>query len=282
MTTALEKCLLCESEDCVQTATVPPGYHVWHCSSCGFDWIDRKDIEELVSPELYQNYGYNQGIHDSFERMRATYLAGFRDRVLAYFPAEDIGNLEFLDIGCANGEYLATALELGMASVAGVEIDQTAANHARTYGTVVESTEQFDTQFDIVQIKNVLTNIPDFQSFLTDCLRCLKPDGMLFIDVLNHAGLTSMVRKARHRLGSQKPRYGSLRPPNVINGFSEGNLLMLLEAHDLQPLRIRRDYLGSKNVPYDNARAVKLVGMVGHAIGRGTMLIADARNGQAV
>lgn len=270
-------CLLCAAPDCRRVTTVPPGYRVWHCSCCEFEWIDREDLQNTDSSTLYQDYPYNARIHSSFARMRAIYLLGFQERVLRYYAVEDLGRLEFLDIGCANGEYLMTALDLGLARVAGVEIDHTAANHARQFGDIVDNVRWLDGQFDIVQIKNVITNIQDFAGFLDDCLLCLKSNGMLFLDVVNQYSLTALARKARHLLGSKASRYGRLRPPFVINGFSRASVVFLLKQRSLYPLSVRMSYLGSREVPYADVPLVKWAGMVGKALGMGTMTLVDAR-----
>ena len=209
--------------------------------------------------------------------MHRLYQSGFRTRVLCHYLETDLKNLSFLDIGCANGEYLAVASELGFGNVAGVEIDRIAVGYASQFGQVVENVKSLDTEFDVVQIKNVLTNIANLHEFLNDCLSRLKPGGILFLDVLNHAGLTSGLRKVRHRLGDKALRYGSLRPPAVINGFNKKSIVLLLREHGLQSLDVRDSYLGSTQVPYADVRLLKLVGMAGHALGMGTMLLVDAK-----
>ncbi len=95
------------------------------------------------------------------------------------------------------------------------------------------------------------------------------------MDVLNHAGLTSGLRKVRHRLGDKALRYGSPRPPAVINGFNKKSIVLLLNG--LQSLDVRDSYLGSTQVPYADVGPLKLVGMAGHALGMGTMLLVDAK-----
>jgi SAM-dependent methyltransferase len=252
---------------------------VWHCHKCAFDWVDRTDLQETESPALYQDYSYNQSIHDTFLGMREHYRAGLLSRIERYYSKDDIRQLTFLDVGCANGEYMATALDLGMASMTGVEIDQTAARNARQYGTVVEDVNLLQTHFDVVQIKNVLTNIPDFAGFLNDCVAHLKPTGVLFLDVLNPVGLTSTVRKIRFALKRDLPRYGILRPPHVINAFSEENIVTLLQARNLQLLCARQGYYGSNQVPYGKVTAATLPGLVGYSFRRGSMLLFDARKG---
>lgn len=181
-------------------------------------------------------------------------------------------------IGKVFGRYRVSSVDLGLAPVAGVEIHQTAASHAQQFGIVVNDVRLLDNRFDIVQIKNVIINIQAFAEFLDDCLSCLKPGGVLFLDVLNQSSLTSLVRKVGQLLRFKASRYGSLRPPFVINGFSKENTLLFLENHGLYPLSVRTSYLGSREVPcFADAHRAKYVGMVGKALGMGTMILIDAR-----
>ncbi len=171
--------------------------------------MDRQDIAENEQPS-YENYGYNQSLMTHFDKMKPLYVKGFRRRLARTLGTAQLEERSFLDVGCANGEYLWVARHLGFGRVDGVEIDTAARTRAAAYGTVVDNVEKQTELYDVIQIKNVIANIPDFITFVRGYLNHLKPEGWLFLDVLNQDGLTSRLRI----LSKAQGRYGSLRPPS--------------------------------------------------------------------
>lgn len=254
------------------------GLHAWHCSICGFVWIDRADLAASAMPPCYQGYPYNQVLQKQFDRMKPRYVTGLLLRVGQAFGERSLRDCAFLDVGCANGEYIWAAREIGFGGVAGVEIDTAAADRARAFGQVWGDISHAPASaFDVVQIKNVLTNIPDPGSFLALCLRALKPGGVLWLDVLNWAGLTCLLRRVASRIQERPGRAGVLRPPYVISAFGGRTLRRLLERSGLRIEKIRTTYLGHNQLPYAPLSGAGYVGFVGWLIGRGAVLVSDSR-----
>jgi SAM-dependent methyltransferase len=240
---------------------------IYACRRHGrFEWFDRERLAGFDGSRIYDAYPYNLSVERDFARMRPLYLKGLRRRVLRY--ADSPSGLGFLDVGCANGEYLDCARELGMTPVAGVEIDAAAARKAGRFGAVAARVEDVPGSFDVVQCKNVLSNIAEFRSFLGAMLRALKPGGILFLDVLNEFGLTAWAKKAAGRPGI-------LRPPFVINGFSKKALRELVKAHGARVQRLETTYVGTIFLPYRRSAALTIRGLLGKAFGAGTMILAD-------
>ncbi len=275
------ECPVCGADGQVLPKTIGKGYVAIECAECGFTWISRESIKKVAVEPVYDNYEYNENLTRQYERMTEKYLQGFRRR-LAGSPVlsrRAPKELSFLDVGCANGEYLRTAIAAGIGEVSGVEIDQAALRRASRYADVVKSAADLgDKKFDLIQIKNVISNIDDFLGFLDDYVKRLKPSGVLWLDVLNQRSLLALLRNVVKPDFVRSGRFGPLRPPYVINGFTTRSLRALAEKEELVVDRLETSYLGSAFVPYSPpgvfAQAIRVSSS---KIGMGSMLIADLR-----
>ena len=236
----------------------------------GFEWFSRESLDDIDLIAIYQSYGYNRSVRRDFARMKPAYIRGLRRRVLKYHPRTE--GLSFLDVGCANGEFLEAALALGMGPVDGVEVDEEAKTRATAYGRVYSSMDELHGQYDIVQCKNVLSNIPDFQVFFERLLETTKPGGVMFLDVLNQFGFVSRVNKLRG-----KP--GSLRPPFVINGFSKRAVTGLAGRNGARLAWMGTTYVGSDLLPYRKNPGLVLRGRITRIMGAASMIAADIVRG---
>jgi 2-polyprenyl-3-methyl-5-hydroxy-6-metoxy-1,4-benzoquinol methylase len=278
MMIATTNCLLCSSNNIQKCTTVGAFFQVWRCGECTFTWVDRNDLAKPEATADYQEYDYNQNMRNSFEPMKPLYVKGLQQRIYRTLGDRALKNCAFLDVGCANGEYLWTAKSMGFGTVAGVEIDDSAAKLASVYGEVTDDVGKFSpSTFDVVHIKNVLSNIPNFVDFLTSCLKVLKPDGFLLLDVLNQDSLTALLRNNLARDYQKTGRYGPLRPPYVINGFNQASIKELYRRLGLTPTGISTSYMGTHLVPYAPNLLVQILGFTGSLFGKGSMLITEAK-----
>jgi SAM-dependent methyltransferase len=233
-----------------------------------FQWFDRAQMKNLDLLDIYHSYPYSEAIADDFRVMRPLYIKGLERRIRRHFP--EAAGLRFLDVGCANGEYLDSARELGMTGITGVEVDEAARDKASRFGRVVPSLFDLEEGFDVVQCKNVLSNIQDFQPFFAKMLRLLRPDGVLFFDVLNQYSLIASVKRM-----SGKP--GILRPPFVINGFSKKSVSMLAGKHNARILSLGTTYCGSALLPYRKNLSLTIRGILSRLLGAASMITADIK-----
>jgi 2-polyprenyl-3-methyl-5-hydroxy-6-metoxy-1,4-benzoquinol methylase len=101
-----------------------------------------------------------------------------------YLPKlADQGRL--LDVGCGSGDGLVFMSRQGW-RVEGVEIDPEAVAVARSKGLVIHSgtlkDQQFpDDQFDAVTMSHVIEHVHDPIALISECMRILKPNGMLVV-----------------------------------------------------------------------------------------------------
>jgi SAM-dependent methyltransferase len=268
-----ESCPLCAGQTARLETTLEGPFRLWRCQSCRFMWIDRGDLAQSSVKAVYDDYAYNHNLAEKFERTRGSYLRGLEDRVLRNTLPSQRG--AFLDVGCANGEYLWAAKEMGFRRVAGVEIDRVAAARARAYGDVVSSLDDLPSEaFEVVQVKNVISNIPDAARFVGSAVRVLRPGGLLLLDVLNERGLTARLRKS---LPSPIRMYGIFRPPYVINGFSTYPLKYLITKLDLRLARLFTAGPGSVHIPYCKGGLRSVAGGCATLLGMGSMLLSECR-----
>jgi len=136
---------------------------------------------------------------------------------------------------------------------------------------VVSDISAVNSSFDIIQCKNVIGNVLLFQDLLRQMLARLKPDGVLFLDVLNNYGLTSFFKRLRGRPGM-------LKPPYIINGFSKESLTWLVQETDAEVIKMDTDYCGSDMVPYRWKLRLFLSGQIAAAMQAGVMILMDIRS----
>ena len=240
---------------------------VFRCGRHGaFEWFDRAALNNVDLIAAYQSYPYNRSLGHDFERMKPAYVRGLLRRVLDFHPKAE--GLSFLDVGCANGEYLEAARALGMSPVDGVEIDKEARDKASAWGKIYSNMNELQGRYDVVQCKNVLSNISDPAGFFAGLLDSMKPGGVLFLDVLNQFSLVASIKKAMKRPGI-------LRPPFVINGFSKMSVAELVKRKKARVARMSTTYAGSDLLPY--RRSVWLVarGWSTKMIGAASMIATE-------
>jgi 2-polyprenyl-3-methyl-5-hydroxy-6-metoxy-1,4-benzoquinol methylase len=101
-----------------------------------------------------------------------------------YLPKlADEGRL--LDVGCGSGNGLVFMSRLGW-RVEGVEVDPQAVAVARSKGLIIHSgalkDQRFpDSQFDAITMSHVVEHVHDPIALMSECMRILKPNGMLVI-----------------------------------------------------------------------------------------------------
>ena len=261
-----QKCPLCGK----QTTTSKKYNGIYKCSyqHGKFEWFDRTQLEGLDPSDIFNSLPYSIQIKNDYNVMRGKYLRGLKNRILQFYPKTS--GISFLDVGCANGEYLSCAIELGMHPVMGVEIDQTAISNAVKVAPILSNISEVDASFDIILCKNVMGNVDAFQNLLKQLLSLLNPGGVLFLDVLNNYGLTALFKRWRG-----KP--GMLNPPYIINGFSKEAIFWLVQKNNAEVVKMDTAYCGSDMVPYRWKLRLFLTGKVAVAAKAGVMILSDVK-----
>lgn len=174
--------------------------------------------------EWAKRFGYPQGGTSSLlvrVLAGAPWVRAAAARTVRSIPAPTPDS-RLLDVGCANGEYLLQMRALGW-QVEGIETDPVARSHAEDAGIplrdgLLDSSVKGDA-FDAVTLGHVIEHVHDPAAFLTQCLRVLRPGGMLWLATPNvdAAGMREFG-----------PGYVQLDPPRHLTLFTRPAMRSLL------------------------------------------------------
>ncbi len=133
-------------------------------------------------------------------KMNPTRLAFIRDNVVDHFSKnEDDLNvykgLSFLDIGCGGGLVCEPLARLG-GDITGVDADEQAIKVAQEHAsqqklnvtylnTTAEHLVSEKKAFDVVSALEIIEHVDNRDEFLKNCLKLVKPNGLLIISTLN-------------------------------------------------------------------------------------------------
>ncbi|MBM4128150.1 MAG: class I SAM-dependent methyltransferase, partial [Nitrospira sp.] len=204
----------------------PGSWNLHRCANadCGFVRIDPMPDAATLA-KAYQTYYTHtpsseaSGLRHLYHRARNSYIRqrfGYPatecnvfiraiGRLMAIVPHRRIGmeamamwlpwqpGGKLLEIGCGNGDRLALFRDLGW-TVTGVEPDAGAAKLASARGLDVLSGELSSLEFpagsfDAILMSHVIEHVPDPQETIRECLRLLRPQGMLIMLTPNTGSL---------------------------------------------------------------------------------------------
>ena len=140
----------------------------------------------------------------------------WRKRVDDLFLDEPIPGSRLLDIGCGKGDYLARMRGRGW-EVEGLEVDSEAVDNARArHGLTIhhgalETLGLPDNSFDAVTANHVIEHVHEPIALIRECLRVLKPGGVLVLATPN-------INSDAHRVFGRI--WTHLDPPRHLHLFS--------------------------------------------------------------
>lgn len=150
---------------------------VVRCNKCGLAYTNPRPLKSWVlKNRTWQQHHYSEDYQ---------IFKGTVDLIKIYKP-----NGLLLDVGCGNGLLLNTAKKEGF-DVIGIETNVEIAEFVKNnYNIRVEEHSLEDIKFendtfDIITLFDVLEHLPDPMRTLSECYRISKPDGLLFLKVLN-------------------------------------------------------------------------------------------------
>ena len=208
------------------------GYTIVKCAACSFVFVQ----EKLSDSDLAQIYGPQDpdSVYDdpaNIDNLNFYYLL-LKDRIEKRVPAGRI-----LDVGCSEGQFLETmsgwdcyGTELARKSYL-VACEKFGSD--RVIPATISDTKFADQFFDVIALQDVFDHMPDPLAALRDCLRLLRPGGLLVIKVHNIACLYARLTG---------PRFYAIIPPYHLSYFSPQTLRLALEktgfefsAHEFLP-----------------------------------------------
>lgn len=170
-------------------------YRMVRCAGCG---LVRSDpvADASVLAELYteSTFDYDEEV----DNLKATY-----GRYLRLLERHGVQKDALLEIGCGNGFVLEEALAQGYRTVQGVEPSTAAVAKAspqvrpHLVCDIMRPGLFAPDQFDVVTFFQVFDHLPDPGAVLDECLRVLKPGGLILC--LNHNVEAVSARLLRER-----------------------------------------------------------------------------------
>jgi len=205
-----------------------------------------KCIETISSAHLIELYksSYNVDVEDHFKGIESIYKYKCLDTGLDFFVPSSVAGTEelyeslqefewfykenkweyekatrfvkpgykVLDVGCGHGHFLNICNDLGAESF-GLEFNERAVLAATNNGLNVfqESIESHSSKskekYDLVCTFQVLEHVTDINSFLTSCLKVVKPGGLFLVGVPNN---DSFLKFAKTNCLNMPPHHMSL------------------------------------------------------------------------
>lgn len=187
------------------------------------------------------------------DRACAAVVKGFAHRRVAIDEAHrclPLPPASVLDYGCGNGDFLTLAARLGH-QVTGVDFDADALAQARGRGLCVYLPEELAAlptppRFDYISASHVVEHVPDPAALLCRFARCLKPGGMVFLEMPN-AQAAGLAQHGRFWRGLEAPRHFSLP--------SEQGLRLALERAGLGQMTFGQRAFGRAYMDAASAKA---------------------------
>lgn len=223
----IDKCKFCTSERHFLINSDNNFSH-YQCKSCLH--VDVFPMPSLKELDDYYNKEYDYTKPPTIDLDKRHFF------VAKYFE-KTIRNIRILDIGCANGDFLAGLRQLGFNDLSGVELNKEMAEIAKTRGINVFNgmfnSETFKNQeFDFINLGDVIEHVPDPKILLRDLSNLLAPEGICFISTPNVDNFFSKATFTLFRMFGVP--WSSIDPPAHINLFTHKSLLLLLSDLSLE------------------------------------------------
>ena len=221
------------------------------CNQCGSLYLFRRLREEYISLAYRGYYTHNDL---NFENYSGKFLI---KKIVKYFSkpknnkninkkikyflchnfpplknflsakSRNIGELKpgtALDFGCGNGDFMKLAQDIGW-NVKGYDLDSDAIVSAKKYGLnadfggIEHLVNEKNESYDLITLSHVIEHVYDAEFLLSECMRILKPYGVLWMETPNSKSFGRTIYGKYWR---------GLEPPRHIVLFNHSSLELLL------------------------------------------------------
>jgi len=220
------KCQCCLSS--LRSFGEKKGFQLVKCENCGFITTDPlptlDEVKAVYSKQYFVKDGSEQkgfGYQDVFSiewNEGQKQVSKLRIRIIRDLLGKQ-GSI--LDVGCANGIFLGTAIEKGW-NGGGVEINQDMREVAAKIcpkGEIFPSIEEASGSYDVITMWEYLEHMRQPEDTLKNVQRLLKPQGILCLSFPNIESRTSYQKKIN---------WEHVCPPEHLHYWTERNISMFL------------------------------------------------------
>lgn len=193
------------------------------CMNCFYVFASPvPDIEEIKT--FYKKYTTHESYDPSFFSKVVSVLSlRFRKKYIRkLFGNEKVEELNILDFGTGNGEFLSVLSGLGVCNVYGYDFDQQAVDYAIKKGFKCYSNleDVKNIKFDYIFMNHVVEHLADPKLIVSNLISMLAVNGKIVIRTPNTTSLLAVVFKERWR-GWETPRHLALFNKNSLCLFDE-------------------------------------------------------------
>lgn len=279
-------CVLCGSTE-APVVRAKGSLTVLRCKSCGRQ--QARQVETNISNDAVATDPGHFGMLIEREAELSMANAVLFDRRVARFnQVYGFHPTNWLEVGPGAGLFGDAVVRSG-GSWLGVEIDGPMATRMQQAGRNVLHADFVHTDtgvflgadskgFDAVYSSQVLEHVPDPLRFLRNALQCLRPGGILHLDVPNGDGLTSWVRAHNPAAAG----IGEIVPPHHLIAFTSQSLRMGLDRAGfseviVEPYGYDDPVFGVAHGLIKRRARLKMVWKAAALVGAGGNLVALAR-----
>lgn len=239
---SLQTCPLCDSPN-YTIAWEHAGRQFGACDACGLAFVRPFEAgaatEVGAAPSSITKASYVAMMKENPQQREAAAHDRAARRLQVYKSVLGRTPANICEIGAGDGAYSAAYAALGV-SYKGFDINPDLVEQAQALGRSVfcggpETVLGLGLRFDVVFCSQVLEHILAPKPFLCVVRQILSEDGVLHLDVPNHDGLSSRLR----RLYPRKGEWGFLQPPHHQIAYTAKTLAALLNITGFRPLWIR-------------------------------------------
>jgi 2-polyprenyl-3-methyl-5-hydroxy-6-metoxy-1,4-benzoquinol methylase len=255
-----QSCLICSSSSYFLVKQFSDGVIVGRCEDCGFLYTPQR----LAHPEAL----FADSTLEALRIFHAPLVSGdfqhYRRRAyrdyLALIGRHGTGR-RLLDVGCADGFFLAEARQSGFTTM-GVEPSSGMAAFAREELKLdvrdgrADQVDLDGAEFDVITMTDSLEYLPDPRGDLRRLTNHLAPTGLLFLKVPNgeYFELRNRLERLRGRREGGRPG-GAFTPSLRVAHYTLATLRTLFEELEMTPIHV------GAFPPIDSAGWVALTGL---------------------
>lgn len=212
------------------------GFHFEECGECGTLFINPRPTPEVL--DFYygtsENYKYwSSVIFPASEKTRRERIFRPRvDRVLSFCDRFGVGRGTFLEVGAGFGTFCEELRERGVFDrIIAVEPTPDLVRSCRSRGLevfadTIERVNLPEESVDVVASFEVVEHLFRPEEFVSQCIRFLKPGGVVFLTCPNGRGFEIATLK----------EHAQSVDPEHLNYFNPGSLSLLLSRKGMEVL----------------------------------------------